>query len=58
MREENRTEQNSASRLDVTLCLGIESACRGKEFEGENEELRSIDTNSTRAKYGEHEDGA
>ena len=58
MRENNPTEQSSASRLDVTLSIGIESACRGKEFEGEKRDLRSVDTNTPRAKYDQRERGA
>lgn len=51
----NLTEQNSGSRLGVTQSIGIESACRGKELEGEKQELGSVETNSSGAKYDEHE---
>ena len=55
MRESNPTEQSSASRLDVTLSIGIERACRGKEFEGENHDLRGVETHSSREEYGARE---
>ena len=49
------TEQNSSSRLGVTQSIGIESACRGKELEGDKQELRSVETNTSGAEYDEHE---
>lgn len=55
MKGGNLTEQNSGSRLRVTQSMGMESACRGKELEGEKQELRSVDTNTPGAKYDEHE---
>ena len=58
MSENNLTEQSSASRIDVTLSIDIESASRGKEFEGEKRDLRSVDTNTPRTKYDQREHGA
>lgn len=55
MRGSNLTEQNSGSRLCVTQPMGMDTACRGKELEGEKQELRSVDTNTSCAKYDEHE---
>ena len=54
MRKSDLTEQNSGSRLRVTQSIGIDRACRGKELEGEKQKLRSVDTNTSCAKYDEH----
>ena len=51
----NLTEQNSGSCLGVTQSIVIERACRGKELEGEKQELGSVDTYTSGAKYDEHE---